>query len=150
MGACERGGNKRKRGAGLEEQRPASRRSGFANDRGRHQGPWIVANTPAASWIFAGTGLEPGSPFARAGIEADSTTPKSPRGTQVVARIPNVFGKGRDAEMTYYELPTGAKVFAAGAFTLAGAASIEDVGRILGNVWSRLGEDGAVTVPPRG
>ena len=38
-----------------------------------------------------------------------------------MAEIPNVFGDGRRAQMTYYEAPSGARVFSAGAFTLAGA-----------------------------
>jgi hypothetical protein len=116
----------------------------FGNDRGRHQGPWIVGDAPAASWIFAGTGLEPGSAFGRGGIEADATTRRSPRATQVLARIPNIFGKGRDAEMTYYELPNGAKVFAAGAFTLAEEIWSPDVERMIENLWVRLGDEDAV------
>jgi hypothetical protein len=113
----------------------------FGNDRGQHQGPWVVSATPAAEWIFAGTGLVPGSSFGRGGIEADATTRSSPPGTQVVARIPNVFGNGRDAEMTYYELPNGAKVFAAGAFTLAEGVESPQVESIIENLWSRLGDD---------
>lgn len=115
----------------------------FGNDRGQHQGPWVVADTPAGNWIFAGTGLEPGMTFARGGIEADATTGRSPPGTEVVARIPNIFGKGRDAEMTYYELPNGAKVFAAGAFTLAESVWLPPVGRMIENLWSRLAHDGS-------
>ena len=37
----------------------------------------------------------------------------------MVAEIPNVFAKGRNAQMTYYRAPSGAQVFAAGAFSLA-------------------------------
>ncbi len=113
----------------------------FGNDRGRHQGPWIVGNTPAAQWILAGAGLGPGSSFSRGGIEADARTRDSPRGTQVLARIPNIFGNGHDAEMTYYELPNGAKVFAAGAFTLAGTIWCPPVERMIENLWSRLGAE---------
>ena len=113
----------------------------FGNDRGQHQGPWVVSATPAAEWIFAGTGLEPGSSFGRGGIEADATTRRSPPGTEVVARIPNIFGSGRDAEMTYYELSSGAKVFAAGAFTLAEGVQAPQIERIIENLWSRLGDD---------
>jgi N,N-dimethylformamidase beta subunit-like, C-terminal len=112
----------------------------FGNDRGQHQGPWVVADTPAAEWIFAGTGLVPGSSFGHGGIEADATTRSSPRGTEVVARIPNIFGNGRDAEMTYYELPNGAMVFAAGAFTLAEGVQSPEVERVIENLWSRLGD----------
>ena len=113
----------------------------FGNDRGRHKGAWIVADAPSADWIFAGTGLETGSSFGRGGIEADATTRASPRGTQVLARIPNILGNGHDAEMTYYELPNGAKVFAAGAFTLAEQIWSPQVGRIIANLWLRLAGD---------
>ena len=40
--------------------------------------------------------------------------------------------------MTYYETARGAKVFAAGAFTLAGAACRSPSTRLLDNLWSRL------------
>jgi hypothetical protein len=64
----------------------------------------------------------------------------------MIAPIPNVFGNGRDAEMTYYEmtyyeLPNGAKVFAAGAFTMAEGVQSPQVERIIENLWSRLGDD---------
>ncbi len=83
----------------------------------------------------------PGSPFGWGGIEADETTTSSPRGTQVIAAIRNIFGTGRDAEMSYYELPNGAKVFAAGAFTLAGLAGYPSVRLVLENLWARLASD---------
>jgi len=119
----------------------------FGNDRGQHQGPWVVAHSRAGEWIFAGTGLEAGMTFARGGIEADARTASSPPRTEVVARIPNIFGNGRDAEMTYYELASGAKVFAAGAFTLAERVWQPAVGVIMQNLWSRLA--GAGTSPSR-
>ena len=37
--------------------------------------------------------------------------------------------------MTYYETNYGAKVFAAGAFTLAGQALEPGVSRVLANLW---------------
>jgi hypothetical protein len=40
--------------------------------------------------------------------------------------------------MTYYETPRGARVFAAGAFTLAGQALHAPVSTILENLWTRL------------
>ena len=40
--------------------------------------------------------------------------------------------------MTYYRTRRGAKVFAAGAFTLAGAALWPDVSRLLENLWREL------------
>ena len=113
----------------------------FGNDAGRHQAPWRLRASHAGTWIFAGTNLQPGSSFARGGIEADATTASSPRGTQVIATIPNIFGTGRDAEMSYYELPNGAKVFAAGAFTLAGRAGMAVVKQVLENLWARLADE---------
>ena len=116
----------------------------FGNDSGRHQAPWRVRASSAGTWIFAGTNLHPGSSFARGGIEADETTRNSPRGIQVISVIPNVFGTGHDAEMSYYELPNGAKVFAAGAFTLAGKVWMPGVEQVLENLWRRLaGEEAA-------
>jgi hypothetical protein len=110
----------------------------FGNDAGQHRGAWIVRDTPAAKWIFAGIGLSKGSPFANGGIEADDTTSSSPKGTQVLAAIPNLFGTGHDADMTYYERKNGAKVFAAGAFTLAGSVWWPDVERLMENLWAHL------------
>jgi hypothetical protein len=121
----------------------------FGNDAGKHQAPWKLRATPAGRWIFAGTDLQPGSNFARGGIEADETTPSSPRGTQVLGVIPNIFGTGHDAEMSYYQLPNGAKVFAAGAFTLAGKVWMPGVERVLENLWTRLTDD-EVTWEPIG
>jgi hypothetical protein len=119
----------------------------FGNDAGRHQAPWTLRASTAGKWIFAGTNLEPGSSFARGGIEADATTASSPHGTQVIATIPNIFGTGRDAEMSYYELPNGAKVFAAGAFTLAGRAGTVAVKQVLENLWARLADEEAAPGP---
>ena len=56
----------------------------------------------------------------------------------MLAEIPDLAGSGATAQMTYYETTRGAKVFAAGAFTLAGAALWPDVSRVLANLWSRL------------
>jgi len=119
----------------------------FGNDAGRHQAPWTVRATSAGRWIFAGTNLHPGSTFGRGGIEADATTSSSPRGTQVISTIPNIFGTGRDAEMSYYEFPNGAKVFAAGAFTLAGRAWMPGIEHVLENLWTRLADEEASPGP---
>ena len=75
----------------------------------------------SAAWIFDGTNLQSGDTFSLGGIEIDARAAASPRGTKVLATIPDVFGPGMTAEMTYYETPQGAKVFAAGAFSLAAA-----------------------------
>lgn len=114
----------------------------FGNDRGEHRGAWVIHNAPASKWIFARTKLHPGSQFANGGIEADEVGPSSPRGTQLVAAIPRLFGTPHNADMTYYELPGGAKVFAAGAFTLAGAVWWENVHEVMENVWAHLSDDG--------
>jgi hypothetical protein len=73
----------------------------FHNDLGEHRGQWVVRR--AIPWLFAGTGLQKGSKFSSGGIEADRVDPSSPAGIQVVAEIPNLYGKGMTAQMTYYE-----------------------------------------------
>jgi len=44
------------------------------------------------------------------------------------------------AQMTYYE-KAGAKVFAAGAFTLAGGVRQPKVEHLIENLWKRLAND---------
>ena len=56
----------------------------------------------------------------------------------MLARIPDLLGAGRSAEMTYYETPAGAKVFAAGALNFAASLGQPVVDRLLANVWVRL------------
>ena len=107
-----------------------------------------MRDAAAAPWLFAGTGLRrPASASAAAGIEIDRTAADSPRGVQVLAEIPNLFGPGFTAQMTYYETPRGAKVFAAGAFTLAGAPGKPVVSRMLLNLWAELSGDGTSRSP---
>jgi hypothetical protein len=86
--------------------------------------------------------LRNGSTFGSGGIEIDKTSAGSPRGVEVLAEIPNLFGPGFTAQMTYYETRSGAKVFAAGAFTLAGAV-LDDpvVTKLMVNLWTRLGTE---------
>jgi hypothetical protein len=101
--------------------------------------PWVVRRTPAMRWFLKGTGLRPGSHFGRGGVEIDHTTKASPRHTQVLAEIPNVFGRGKTAQMTYYETAAGARVFATGAFHFTRAITTDFiVWRLLENVWARL------------
>ena len=58
---------------------------------------------------------------------------------QVVAEIPDLFGPGKSAQMTYYKTRAGAKVFAAGAFHLARDATSDPViWRMLENLWARM------------
>ena len=106
------------------------------NDDGTHRGPWIVRD--AAQWLVAGTRLRTGSRIGSGGIEVDQTTAHSPRGTRVLAEIPDLLGPSFTAQMTYYETPAGARVFAAGAFTLAGSITNRRIARLVTNVWARL------------
>jgi N,N-dimethylformamidase beta subunit-like, C-terminal len=122
------------------------------NDNGERKGPWIVRREAAAPWLFRATGLRPGSRFGSGGIEIDAMAQSSPRQTRVVAEIPNLYGPGSTAQMTYYEMPRGAKVFAAGAFLLAESvlepdAPLPDLQaraneraarRMLENLWAQL------------
>jgi len=109
-----------------------------SHSRGRNGSPWIVRESEAGSWIFQNTWLDPGSSFASGGIEVDGVSPASPAGIEVVAEIPNVFGDGRNAQMTYYEATSGARVFAAGAFTLAGAVWQPPVSQMMINLIEAL------------
>src|SRR5207244_13339936 len=62
---------------------------------------YVVTGAADAPWAFAGTGLADGNLFGRYGIEIDARTAASPRGIKVLARIPDLLGPGRSAEMTY-------------------------------------------------
>ena len=81
--------------------RPEARLCGVqyrANDDGTRQGPFYVVAAEAAPWLFEGTGLANGSTIGEMvggyGIEIDATTPDSPPGTTVLARIPTSSGRG--------------------------------------------------------
>jgi len=108
---------------------------------GRRTGPYTVIDTDAVPSLFAGLQVAKGSRFGRFGIEIDKTTPSSPAGTRVLAEIRNLFGRGLSAQMTYYETAAGAKVFAAGAFTLAGRATTPYGGRLLDNLWAHMTQE---------
>ncbi|HEY2779032.1 MAG TPA: N,N-dimethylformamidase beta subunit family domain-containing protein [Gaiellaceae bacterium] len=111
----------------------------IANDRGQHQQPFIVTGADVAPWLFVNTGLGNGSTFGRYGIEIDATGPASPPGTQVLAQIPDLFGPGRTAQMTYYETAAGARVFSAGALNFGGTVMLwSTTATILDNVWARM------------
>jgi N,N-dimethylformamidase beta subunit-like, C-terminal len=113
-----------------------------ANDDGQRQGLFTVTNAAAATWLWDGTGLTDGSTFGQFvggyGIEIDATTPESPPGTLVVAQIPDLFGPGITAQMSYYETVGGAKVFAAGSLDFGGSATFWPIRRVLDNLWARL------------
>jgi hypothetical protein len=97
--------------------------------------PYVVVGANRAPWFFSGTGLQNGKRFGYAyGVEIDSLAPASPRGITVLAELPNIFGPGRTADMTYYAARSGAKVFAAGAFNFETSESaVTD--RLLLNLW---------------
>jgi len=118
-----------------------------ANDDGQHRAPYTIQNAAAAPWLWAGTGLTDGSTFGAEvggfGIEIDGTAAESPPGTTVLASIPDLLGPGKTAEMTYYELPTGAKVFAAGALNFMGSVTIWPMKQIMNNLWAHLSAPGA-------
>ena len=100
--------------------------------------PYVVADSRSHAWFYAGTGLRTGASFGRYGIEADQRVRDSPRGTIVLARIHDIFGPGRSAEMTYYETKAGAKVFSAGVMNFGGSAEWPVVSQLLTNLWRRL------------
>ena len=106
------------------------------NDEGGRRAPMVVADP--VPWLFRGTGLGRGDTFGRFGIEIDARAESSPSGTTVLASAAGLFGGGIDAEMTYYELPNGAKVFAAGAFTLAGLADSQIAAQMLDNLFAYM------------
>jgi hypothetical protein len=97
-----------------------------------------VTDTASAPWLFRGTGLHDGSTFGVYGIEIDAVAPSSPPGTKVLARIPDEFGPGKSAEMTYYTTPRGAKVFSAGVMNFGGSALWPQVRTMVANLWAYL------------
>jgi hypothetical protein len=108
-----------------------------ASNYGTAQKPFVVQGAASTPWAFAGTGLQNGASFGRYGIEIDSRAPSSPPGTRVLARLPDAIGR-HDAEMTYYETPAGARVFAAGVVDFAASIDEPAVSRLVDNVWARL------------
>jgi len=101
--------------------------------------PYTVVGAVRAPWLFVGTGLRNGDSFGHFGIEVDGRTAASPARTELLARMPDAFGTGLPAEMTYYETRAGAHVFAAGGFTLGGLQSRRpQVARFLDDLWGKL------------
>jgi hypothetical protein len=132
--------------------RPEARLLGIqyrANDDGQRQAPFIVTDRDAAPWLFEGTDLENGDRLGEEvggfGIEIDMTTPLSPPGTRVLALIPNLFGSGLHAEMSYYETPTGARVFSAGVLDFPAVLYTRQGMQLLDNLWRHMV---AVPEPP--
>ena len=114
-----------------------------ANDRGGHRAPWLVRDTPASRWLFANVPLRRGREFSAGNVEIDAVAASSPPGIEVVAEIPDLMGPGLTAQMTYYETPKGAKVFAAGAFSLARNLYEAPVRQLLANLWRHLTASGS-------
>jgi hypothetical protein len=110
------------------------------NDRGGHVAPYVVTNAGAAPWLFNGLGAVDGTALgsARYGIEFDMIGPDSPAGTAVLATVTPGLGDGTIlGQMSYYETPAGAKVFAAG--TLGFGGSDNPVASVLfQNLWQHL------------
>ncbi len=138
-----------------QEGRPEARLCGAqyrANDDGTRQGAYTVVAAEAAPWLFDRTGLVTGSTFGETvggyGIEIDATTADSPPGTIVLARLVDLFGPGISGEMTYYETPAGARVFAAGSLDFGGSANTWPVNRMLENLWRHMLEPVPPTAPP--
>ena len=100
--------------------------------------PYDVVDEKAAPWLFRGTGFRDGARFGRYGIEIDGKSPASPPGTEVLAEIPNDFGPGKSADMTYYTTRRGAKVFAAGVMNFGGSALWPGVRQMMDNLWAEL------------
>jgi hypothetical protein len=125
-----------------DQGRPEARLIGIQyvdwyQERYRNQ-PYTVTGAARADWAFRGTGLRNGTRFGVYGIEIDARSGDSPQGIQVLARIPNIFGPGKSAEMTYYTTPRGAKVFAAGVINFGGSSLWPGVRGLVENLWKEL------------
>jgi len=82
--------------------------------------------------------LRDGDSFGVYGIEDNARADSSPHTTRVLARIPGIFGPGKNAEMTYYTTPNGAKVFSAGVMNFGGSALWPVVSTMMENLWAEL------------
>ena len=86
-----------------------------------------------------GRGSRDGDTFGRYGIEIDERRPTLRPAPKCWREIPDILpNAGRSAEMTYYETPAGAKVFAAGALNFAASVNEPVVSQLLENLWARL------------
>ncbi len=115
-----------------------------ANDDGSFQRPFIVRGADRVPWLFEGTDLTNGSLLGEEiggfGIEIDQATSASSPGTVIVAEIPELYGPGTTAQMTYYETAAGARVFSAGALDFSGAVLVPPIDRMLLNLWRHMAE----------
>jgi hypothetical protein len=111
----------------------------LANDEGQTLRPYVVRSEHTAPWLWDGTDLHDGDTFGFGfGIEIDATTKDSPPGTLVLADVPQIYGPGYTAQMSYYETPQGAKVFAAGTMNFGGSTTRWPQKKMLENLWTRL------------
>ena len=114
------------------------------NDEGARQAPFLVRDTASVPWLWQGTGLTVGSTLGADiggyGTEIDGTTAFSPPGTIVLAEVPDLFGPGKTAQMTYYETAAGARVFAAGTLDFGGSINHQPQATLLQNLWARLSQ----------
>ena len=98
-----------------------------ANDDGQHQGLFTVQNSAAVAVALgrhrADRRLDVRPVRRRVRDRDRRLAPQSPPGTIVVAQIPDLLGPGLTAQMSYYETPAGAKVFAAGTLDFGGSAT---------------------------
>ena len=78
------------------------------------------------------------------------TTPTSPPGTKVLALIPNLFGLGLHAEMSYYETEAGTRVFSAGVLDFPAVLLYPRGMRLLENLWRHMLADSAPGTEPAG
>jgi N,N-dimethylformamidase beta subunit-like, C-terminal len=108
--------------------------------------PYRVIDAQAARWLFAGTGLHNGSRFGRYGIEIDQPVAGvSPRGTHVIATIPNEFGH-KAADMTIYQRGNST-VFDAGALNFGASAHWPGISVLVDNLWEHLSGEQPSTAP---
>jgi hypothetical protein len=100
--------------------------------------PYVVRGARTAPWLYTGTGLANGDRFGRFGVEIDARASSSPRRIVLLARIKDIFGPGKSAEMTYYSTPRGARVFAAGVLNFGAQAEAPIVGKLIANTFAKL------------
>jgi hypothetical protein len=93
--------------------------------------PYVVRGARTAPWLYDGTGLRNGDRFGRFGVEVDARADSSPRRIVLLARIRDIFGPGKSAEMTYYSTGRGARVFAAGVLNFGASANRAIVDKLL-------------------
>ena len=117
---------------------PRRRSSACSSSRATTAGGRARTSCTAPRGRSPAPGSSDGDRFGQYGFEIDARSPQSPPGTQVLASIPNLMGPGRTAEMTYYETPGGAKVFAAGALNFTASIGDPAVAQLVENVWTRL------------